>query len=115
MPEETATYKKVIAEKFFTADELATIAVLSDIIIPKDAVSGSATDAKVPDFIEFIVKDKPEFQTPMRGGLRWLDLQCAGRYQKAFKDCTAQQQIALVDEIAYPAKAKPAMQPGASF
>ena len=54
--------------------ELATIALLCDIIIPRDSVSGSATDAKVPDFIEFIVKDKPEFQTPMRGGLRWLDL-----------------------------------------
>src|SRR5437867_3193560 len=63
MAEETADYNKVVAEKFLTADELATIAVLCDIIIPRDEVSGSATDAKVPDFIEFIVKDKPEFQT----------------------------------------------------
>ena len=43
--------------KFFNEHEMATIAVLSDIIIPKDDKSGSATDAKVPDFIEFIVKD----------------------------------------------------------
>src|SRR5215217_7314347 len=75
MPEEEAAYKKVISEKFFTEDEMATIAVLSDIIIPRDEISGSATDAKVPDFIEFIVKEKTEFQIPMRGGLRWLDLQ----------------------------------------
>ena len=52
---------------------MATITVLGDIIIPKDDVSGSASDAKVPEFIEFIVKDKPEQQVPMRGGLRWLD------------------------------------------
>src|SRR5215213_6300186 len=69
MPEEAEAYKKIISERFFTDEEMATIAVLSDIIIPRDAVSGSATDAGVPRFIEFIVKEKPEFQTPMRGGL----------------------------------------------
>ena len=60
MPEEEEAYKKIIASTFFTEEEMATIAVLSDIIIPKDDVSGSATDAKVPDFIEFIVKEKTE-------------------------------------------------------
>lgn len=115
MPEEVAAYNKVIAEKFFTAQEMATIAILSDIIIPRDAVSGSATDAKVPDFIEFIVKDKPEFQTPLRGGLRWLDLHSVKMYNKAFSDCSQQQQIAIVDEIAYPAKAKPEVTQGVGF
>jgi hypothetical protein len=115
MAEETAAYNKVIAEKFLTEHELATIAILSDIIIPRDSVSGSATDAKVPDFIEFIVKDKPEFQTPMRGGLRWLDLHSVKTYNKSFRDCSQQQQIAIVDEIAYPAKAKPEVTQGVSF
>lgn len=115
MVEETAAYNKVIAEKFFTEHELATIAILCDIIIPRDAVSGSATDAKVPDFIEFIVKDKPEFQTPMRGGLRWLDLHSVKMYNKSYRDCSQQQQIAIVDEIAYPAKAKPEVTQGVSF
>ena len=57
MQEENEHYKKVAADKFFDQHELATIAVLTDIIIPKDAVSGSASDAGVTDFIEFIVKD----------------------------------------------------------
>ena len=74
MKEEIAYNKKLQAEIFFTPEELATITVLGDIIIPKDAVSGSASDAKVPDFIEFIVKDMPEHQTPVRGGLRWLQV-----------------------------------------
>ena len=43
-----------------------------------------------------------EYQVPMRGGLRWLDLQCLNRYEKPFKDCSSQQQIQMVDQIAYP-------------
>ena len=113
--EEAAADKKLLADKFFTDHEMATIAVLSDIIIPKDGVSGSATEAKVPDFIEFIVKDHPEHQVPMRGGLRWLDMQSVKLHGKAFKDCSHQQQIALVDEIAYPEKAKPEMKQGVAF
>jgi len=113
--DEAAHEKKILSETFFTPEEMATIAILADIIIPKDDVSGSASEAKVPDFIEFIVKDKPEHQTPMRGGLRWLDVQCLNRYEKPFSGCSHEQQIAMVDEIAYPAKAKPTMKQGVSF
>lgn len=117
MKEEAAHEKEVRSKTFFTADEMATITILGDIIIPKDEVSGSASDAKVPDFIEFIVKDMPEHQTPMRGGLRWLDIQCLKRYEKAFKDCNHQQQMEMVDEIAWPEKAKdkPWLTQGVSF
>ncbi len=103
------------AETFFTLHEMATITLLGDIIIPKDEVSGSASDAKVPDFIEFIVKDKPELQTPVRGGLRWLDVQCLNRFEKPFTDCTAAQQMEMVDEIAWPGRAKPEMAQGVAF
>lgn len=113
--DEAANDKKLNSEKFFTDHEMATIAVLSNIIIPADEVSGSATDAKVPDFIEFIVKDRPEHQVPMRGGLRWLDMQSIKLHGKAFKDCNQQQQISLVDQIAYPEKAKPEMKQGVAF
>lgn len=115
MKEEAEHYKEVTSTTFFTPEEMATITVLGDIIIPKDDVSGSASDAKVPEFIEFIVKDMPEHQVPMRGGLRWLDLQCYNRYQNSFKDCNKQQQIEMVDEIAYPKKAKPEMKQGVAF
>jgi hypothetical protein len=115
MEEEMAEYEKLTSYQFFTPHEFATIAVLSDIIIPADEVSGSATDAKVPDFIEFMVKDKPELQIPMRGGLRWLDMQMVKQYNNGFKDCTQSQQIAMVDAIAYPKKAKPGMEQGVQF
>jgi hypothetical protein len=114
-PEEIARYKEITSQTFFTPAEMTTITILGDIIIPKDDVSGSASDAGVPDFIEFIVKDMPEHQTPMRGGLRWLDLQCLRRYEKPFKDCSKEQQMEMVDEIAWPNKAKPGMAQGVAF
>lgn len=101
--------------KFFNEHEMATIAVLSDIIIPKDDKSGSATDAMVPDFIEFIVKDMPKHQTPMRGGLKWLDLQSYNRFEHPFIKASSAQQLSLIDEIAYPEKAKPNMVQGVAF
>jgi gluconate 2-dehydrogenase gamma chain len=116
MAEEKLADKQIADQpKFFTANEMATITILGDIIIPKDAVSGSASDAKVPDFIEFIVKDMPEHQVPMRGGLRWLDMQCLKRFNKGFKDCNHTQQMEMVDEIAWPKKAKPEMHQGVAF
>jgi hypothetical protein len=115
MKEEVAYEKEVRSKTFFTPDEIATITILGDIIIPKDEISGSASEAGVPDFIEFIVKDMPEHQIPMRGGLRWLDMQCLNHYNKAFKDCATAQQMEMVDEIAWPEKAKPQMAQGVAF
>ncbi|HWB28847.1 MAG TPA: gluconate 2-dehydrogenase subunit 3 family protein [Chitinophagaceae bacterium] len=116
MKEEQERQKAIDAEPtFFTPAEMATITLLGDIIIPKDAVSGSASDAKVPDFIEYIVKDMPQHQVPMRGGLRWLDMKCLALYGNAFTDCTQQQQMEMVDAIAYPKKAKPEDTQGVNF
>ena len=114
-PIELELEKKLNSETFFTKEEMATITVLGDIIIPKDERSGSASDAGVPAFIEFMVKDHPEHQTPLRGGLRWLDMQCLLSYDKPFVECTPAQQLELVNAIAYPAKAKPNMKPGVAF
>lgn len=115
MKEEIVRLKKVKSENFFTKHELAMITILADIIIPEDEVSGSASDAGVPDFIAFIVKDKPENQTPMRSGLKWLDIQCQNRFDKSFSDCSEKQQLQMVDAIAYPEKAKPEMKKGVAF
>lgn len=107
--------ERLAEEQFFTTHELATIGVLADIIIPADDASGSATDARVPDFIEFMVKDIPSYQTPMRGGLKWLDVQCQRQYGNVFAKCDTAQQLQLVDQIAYPAIAKPEMAQGVAF
>jgi len=114
-PEELEREKKLLSEKFFDDHEMKTIGILADIIIPKDETSGSASDAGVPAFIEFIAKDMPHYQTPLRGGLKWLDIQCMKRFSKDFASCTADQQIEMVDEIAFPEKAKPEYGQGVAF
>jgi len=112
---EVARDRSIATLTFFTPREMATIHLLADIIIPKDEHSGSATDAGVPEFIEFIVKDEPQHQLPMRGGLRWLDTECLRRFEKDFNDSTADQRLQVLNDIAYPFIAKPDMQPGVAF
>ncbi len=69
--------------KFFSAHEWAMVRVLVDIVIPRDERSGSATDALVPEFMDYILNDplaeprqRERHQTRMRGGLAWLDREC---------------------------------------
>lgn len=114
-PAELAREKQLQSEKFFDDHEMKTITILSDIIIPKDETSGSASDAGVPAFIEFIAKDQPRYQTPLRGGIKWLDIQSLKRFDSDFASATKEQQIQIVDDIAFPEKAKPEFQQGVSF
>jgi len=95
--------------KFFTTHEWTTVGILVDLIIPKDERSGSATDAGVPEFMDFMMIDEPRRQTAMRGGLALIDRLCEQRFDKRFIDCTDQQRRALLDDIAFPAKATPAI------
>jgi gluconate 2-dehydrogenase gamma chain len=108
--------------KFFTAGEWAGVRVLADLIIPRDARSGSATDALVPEFIDFIlddplaeVRERERLQTRVRGGLAWLERECVRRCGKGFVAASAEERASLVDDIAYPAKVRPELEPGAAF
>jgi gluconate 2-dehydrogenase gamma chain len=107
--------KGSFAPAFFTAHEWDTVRVLSDLVIPKDDRSGSATDAGVPEYMDFMLNDRPDGQTPMRGGLAWLDNEAFERFGTTFVAATAQQQTAILDDIAWPKKARPEMSPGVAF
>src|SRR5690625_3577541 len=108
--------KKLEAEPdFFDKHEMETITALADLIIPEDEVSGSASDAKVPEFIAFIVKDMLQHQTPLRGGIRWLDRACLTNFGKVFTACSKDKQLKILNEIAYPEQAKPEMETGVAF
>ena len=87
--------------KFFTAHEYATVGVMADLIIPRDARSGSATDAGVPAFMDFMMIDQPARQVAMRGGLALVDRLCEERYNKRFTALTDAERRAILDEIAY--------------
>jgi gluconate 2-dehydrogenase gamma chain len=106
------------APKFFNAHEWKTLRVLVDYIVPRDERSGSASDAKVPEYIDFLLAEKdanPATQVAMQGGLAWLDTECRKRFQKSFADAADADRRQVLDDIAYPAKAKPDMSYGVSF
>ena len=111
----TAAKDAAFKPAFFTRHEWATVRVLVDLIIPKDERSGSATDAGVPEFMDFMMGDQPGRQTAMRGGLRWLDTECRRRYDKQFVDCAAAERTAVLDAVAWPAKARPEHSHGVTF
>ena len=101
--------------KFFTAHEWRTVRMLVDYIIPRDAKSGSATDAGVPEFMDFIMIDKPDNQLWMRGGLAWLDLECERRFAATFVAAKLSQRAQVLDDIAYPDKAPHELRAGVAF
>ncbi len=101
--------------EFFTAHEHKTVNVLVDLIIPADDRSGSATDAGVPAFMDFMMMDRPTMQLPMRGGLAWIDTQCRKMFNKPLIECTVAQQKELLDLIAYPDMAPPELSQGVKF
>lgn len=103
---------------FFTPGEWATVRLLADYVIPGDERSGSATDAKVPEYIDFLLADRDTREasrTAMRGGLGWLDFECQRRFAATFVGATDAQRRSLLDDIAWPARARPEMSHGVAF
>lgn len=86
--------------KFFTAHEYATVRVLVDLIIPRDERSGSATEAGVPEFMDFMMIDQPRRQVAMRGGLALVDRLAVSRFGKNVAAATDAERRQLLDEIA---------------
>lgn len=108
------------APAFFTADEWRTVNVLVDYIIPKDGRSGSATEAKVPEFIDFMMSDElvntsQNAKTAMREGLVWLDAESRRRFSRTFVDASDVQRRQLLDDIAFPRRASAELRQGAQF
>jgi gluconate 2-dehydrogenase gamma chain len=114
-PDEILHDQKLMSELFFSENEKKMVTILADMIIPKDEKSGSATDAGVPDFIEFMMKDYPKFQVPMRGGLMWLDNLSKKTFDKPFAEISSEQRVELIDKIAWLDTATPEMQYGVKF
>jgi len=98
--------------QFLTERERETAALLADMIIPKDEVSGSATEAGAVEYVDEYAAEWGETQVPLRGGLRWLDRECSRRFDRAFTACDEAQRRELLDQIAYPEKLPPLARAG---
>ncbi len=110
-PVQPAAYKP----RFFQPLEWRTVRVLADVVIPRDARSGSATDARVPEFMDFVMVTYTNNQTRMREGLGWLNAESRSRHQKAFPDLSVAERISIVEDIAWPRRARPEHQAGVRF
>ena len=113
-----ATDDAAYVPKFFTAREWRTVRLLADYVIPRDERSGSATDAKAPEFVDFMLLDETTSDAgrlAMRGGLAWLDTECRHRFGTSFVGATDAQRRLVLDDIAWPKKATPAMSTGVAF
>jgi Gluconate 2-dehydrogenase subunit 3 len=92
--------------KVFDPHEWKTVRVLSDLIIPADQLSGRATQAGVPEFIDdWLNLKQGGLLAEIRGGLVWLDIECNRSTGYDFADASAAQQKQILDRIAYPGKA----------
>ena len=101
--------------RFFTPAEFAMIGVLTDLIIPRDERSGSASEAGTPAFIDYIVAEQPTRHVAMRGGLAWLNTQCQERFEKPFMGATDAERRQVLDDIAWPQRARPEFIYGVRF
>lgn len=101
--------------KFYKSDEWKELRVLVDMIIPKDAKSGSATDAGVPEFMDWLANDNPASYQWSRDALRWIDGFAFNSFGHNFVNCTAAERHELLDQIAWPKKARPAVADGVTF
>ena len=109
------TARRPFQPRFFSRHEYATVIVLADLIIPRDERSGSASDAGVPEFMDFMMIDQPTRQTAMRGGLALTDHLSNARFDKSFIECSDADQRKLLDEIADPFMAHPDLAPAVAF
>jgi gluconate 2-dehydrogenase gamma chain len=115
---EPGTQPAPYVPKFFTPSEWRLVRMLSDYVIPRDERSGSATDARVPEYMDFLLSDREATEASkvsMRGGLAWMNTESRRRYGVAFVTATDPQRRAILDDIAYPAKAPAGLSPGVAF
>ncbi|MEO6864148.1 MAG: gluconate 2-dehydrogenase subunit 3 family protein [Gemmatimonadaceae bacterium] len=105
-----------VKRKFFSAHEDATVRILVDMIIPRDERSGSATEARVPEFMDYMLAEASERnRVEMHGGLAWLDTECNKRFNISFVKCTDAQHKQVLDDISWPARARPEFSHGVQF
>jgi hypothetical protein len=94
-------------------------AVLSDLIIPADAHSASATSVGVVDFIdEWVSAPYPDCQRDrpiVLAGFSWLDSEAARRHGKSFAELAVAQQTGICDEICDAEHAAPELREAARF
>ena len=86
--------------RFFTATEMTSISLMSDLIIPADEQSPGAKDAGVPAFIDLMVSEASvETKNLWRNGLAAIDQLCKEEFGNTFATLTSEQQVDVLKLI----------------
>lgn len=88
-----------------TPAQLSLLALLSDIIVPAEGGSPSASAVQVPTVLDEWVSapypDQQRDRLTVLSALAWLDDEAALRFSQPFSALGAQQQLAIIDDVAY--------------
>jgi gluconate 2-dehydrogenase gamma chain len=112
---DAAAQGRAYVPKQFTPDEWRLVRLLVNYVIPRDSRSGSATEAGVPEFMDFMLGEYASIRTWMKNGLGWMNAECRQRFGKGFVSCTDVQRREVLDAIAWPKRAAPGVQAGVDF
>jgi hypothetical protein len=109
---------KTVADtpRTFNPHQRATLAALSDWIIPEDERSVSASEAGVVEFLDDWLGHKGGNDlASIIGGLVWLDKTAIGTFGAVFVRGSVLEQQALIERIAWPGSTRPEDAPGEIF
>lgn len=88
-----------------TSEQLTLVAILSDIIVPREGDVPSATEVEVPAVIDEWVSAPYSGQQRDRStilhALAWIDDEATLRFNKVFAKLNTNEQLAIVEDIAY--------------
>ena len=79
---------------------MVTLTALANAILPPGP-EGGIEEADVPAFIEFMAKDRPAMQGPLRAGLAYVEREAQARHGKPFAELSAGEYEGILDEIAF--------------
>lgn len=100
-------------------EQLRTVSALSDLIIPADEDSPSASAVGVPDFVDEWISAPYEGQRwdrkVIEEGLVWIDGEARKRFGREFADLGQEEMEAIADNICYLPEAKAELRTGAEF
>jgi gluconate 2-dehydrogenase gamma chain len=101
--------------KSFSPTEFRTLERLTDLIIPVENGAPGALAAGCAPWIDMISSENDQLKKIYKDGFAWIDAAMKTRGATSFIEATPEQQIALLDQIAYRRNQSRELNPGIEF
>jgi gluconate 2-dehydrogenase gamma chain len=101
--------------KSFTPTEFRTLERLTDLIIPVENGAPGALAAGCAAWIDLISSENDQLKKIYKDGFAWIDAAMKTRGATSFVEAAPDQQIALLDQIAYRRNQSPELTSGIEF